>query len=228
MKKTLMLILGMILLIGCTKDDKPEVATIPTITNGTQFWQNINLNVPTYSDGTPIPEVTEPTAWENLRTGAWCYYNNDPANGTIYGKLYNWYAVAGIWNEESITDASQRKQLAPSGYHVPSDAEWTTLITYLGGEAVAGGKMKETGTTHWLSPNTDATNSSGFKGLPGGYRDYDGTFYTIGSLGNWWGSSASESITTSAWDRILFFNYGGAYIFLDDKTLGFSVRCLRD
>ena len=200
---------------------------IPTITNGTQFWQNTNLNVSTYSDGTVIPQVTDPTQWANLTTGAWCYHGNTTANGTTYGKLYNWYAVAGIWNEASKTNASQRKKLAPSGYHVPSDAEWTTLITYLGGVGIAGGKMKSTGTTLWTSPNTGATNSSGFTGLPGGYRFSNGSFgYYVGLFGTWW--SSSESSTTNAWSRLLYYNYGSIGSNMDNKASGFSVRCLRD
>ena len=198
---------------------------IPTITNGTQFWQNTNLNVATYSDGTVIPEVTDPTEWNILTTGAWCYYNNDAATGAIYGKLYNWYAVAGIWNEASKTDASQRKKLAPTGYHVPSDSEWTTLIGYLGG-GVAGGKMKETGTAHWNTPNAEATNTSGFEGLPGGFRYNGGTFGSIGVYGYWW--SSSELSTTLAWTRYLNYYYGSAFSSGSTKDDGFSVRCLRD
>ena len=110
------------------------------VTIGTQVWATVNLDVTTYSDGTAIPEVTNATAWAGLTTGAWCYYNNITANGTTYGKLYNWYAVAGIWDEASKTDATLRKKLAPTGWHVPTDAEWTTLTTFLGGETVAGGK----------------------------------------------------------------------------------------
>src|SRR5690606_33259564 len=117
-----------------------------------------------------IPQVTDPTIWGNLTTGAWCYYNNDPANEIIYGKLYNWYAV------------NDPRGLAPVGWHIPSDSEWTILTDYLGGFEVAGGKMKETGTTHWANPNIGADNSSGFTGLPGGYRAYNSAeFNTIGN-----------------------------------------------
>jgi len=125
---------------------------------GNQTWTLKNLDVSTYRNGDPIPQVQDNTAWANLSTGAWCYYLNNTANGTIYGKLYNWYAV------------NDPRGLAPNGYHIPTDAEWTTLTTYLGGSTLAGGKMKEAGSSHWLSPNTGATNSSGFKGLPGGFR----------------------------------------------------------
>jgi uncharacterized protein (TIGR02145 family) len=165
--------------------------------------------------------------WARLTTGAWCYYNNDYANGATYGKLYNWYAVAGIWNEASKTDATQRKKLAPTGYHVPTDAEWTTLTTYLGGESIAGGKMKATGTSLWNTPNTDATNSSGFSGLPGGCRDYNGTFFVIGYNAYWW--SSSEFNNSNVWYNFLDYYNGNAYRYNDSsKTYGFSVRCLRD
>jgi uncharacterized protein (TIGR02145 family) len=198
-------------------------APMPNVTIGTQIWSSANLDVTTYRDGTPIPQVTDPTAWANLTTGAWCYYNNDPANGTIYGKLYNWYAVAGIHDNDPNTP---NKILAPQGWHVPSDAEWTTLTTFLGGESVAGGKMKSTGTSLWLSPNTAATNESGFTGLPGGYRRFNGTFDGIGTSGNWW--SSLETGTTTAWARNLNYGNGVANRANDGKLYGFSVSCLRD
>ena len=196
----------------------------PSITIGTQTWKTKNLDVATYSDGTPIPQVTDPTQWTNLTTGAWCYYNNDSVNGATYGKLYNWYAVAGIHDTDPNTP---NKKLAPTGYHIPSDAEWTTLTEYLGGQDVAGGKMKEEGTIHWTSPNTDATNSSGFTGLPGGYRNYYlGSFDTIGNRCYWW--SSLEANTSFALGRVLHFNGGNATSFGYYKEDGFSVRCLRD
>lgn len=203
-----------------------SVAPLPNVTIGTQIWSSTNLDVTTYRDGTPIPQVTDPTQWLNLTTGAWCYYNNDPANGAIYGKLYNWYAVAGIHDAASLNDPSLRKQLAPQGWHVPSDAEWTTLTTFLGGVSVAGGKMKSTGTSLWLIPNTAATNESGFTGLPGGGRYDNGAFSSIGNNGIWW--SSSENGTTNAWTRILYYDTGSATSNPYNKKGGFSVRCLRD
>ena len=197
--------------------------TFTTTTIGTQVWTTKNLDVATYSDGTVIPQVADPTAWAALTTGAWCYYNNDSANGTTYGKLYNWYAVAGIHDTDLNTP---NKKLAPTGYHIPSDAEWTTLTTYLEGESVAGGKMKATGTSLWNTPNAVATNSSGFSGLPGGYRGNVGTFDYIGGTGNWWSSSASN--TPNAWYRYLHYDDGGAFRNDLNKGDGFSVRCLRD
>ena len=201
---------------------KRTVAAIPTVTIGTQVWTIKNLDVATYSDGTPIPQVIEESKWEALTTGAWCYYNNDPANGTVYGRMYNWYAVAGIHDNDPNTP---NKKLAPTGYHVPSDAEWTTLTDYLGGE-VAGGKMKETSTAHWVSPNQDATNSSGFTGLPGGVREP--YFGAIGYGGYWWSSSEISELNTKVWTRLLAYYNGWVYISNGRKTIGFSVRCLRD
>jgi uncharacterized protein (TIGR02145 family) len=197
--------------------------SIPSVNIGTQTWTTKNLDIATYSDGTIIPQVTDPTAWSKLTTGAWCHYNNDPVNGTTYGKLYNWYAVAGIHDTDPNTP---NKKLAPTGYHVPTDAEWSTLTTYLGGVFLAGGKMKSAGTTLWTSPNTGATNSSGFTGLPGGGRYNVGTFNLIGSVGFWW--SSSELGTTDALNRHLNYNNDDARIYGDYKKNGFSVRCIKD
>jgi uncharacterized protein (TIGR02145 family) len=170
--------------------------------------------------------VTDPTQWENLTTGAWCYYDNNPANGEVYGKLYNWYAVAGIYDNDPNTP---NKTLAPTGWHVGSDNEWNTLSAFLGGESVASGKMKVTGTEFWASPNSDATNSSGFSGLPGGYRFNQGPFNFINEFGIWW--SSSETSTTDAWGRSL--NYGGsgndnAGSGSANKAFGGSVRLIKD
>lgn len=211
-----------------------DVNTYQSVTNCGLTFTIQNLNVSKYSDGTPIPQVQDPTQWANLTTGAWCYYNNDPANGAIYGKLYNWYAVAGIYDAASLANPALRKKLAPTGWHVPSDAEWSSLINCLdpnadGGNTlpnVAGGKMKSTGTSLWQSPNTAATNESGFTGLPSGCRSVNGTFFIIGSFGYWW--SSSESSTASAWYRYLDYSDGFAIRGDGSKNYGFSVRCLRD
>jgi uncharacterized protein (TIGR02145 family) len=204
------------------------VAAIPTITNGTQYWQTTNLDVTTYRDGTPIPQVTDPIAWGALTTGAWCYYNNTTANGTTYGKLYNWYAVAGIHDNDPNTP---NKILAPSGWHIPTDAEWTTLITYLGGQSVAGGKMKSTGTSLWSAPNTEATNSSSFNGFPGGCRYEYGAFLDIGTDGLWWSLSEFDTSLEDlgpAYYRGLNNSNGGINRNYYNKQGGFSVRCVRD
>ena len=206
-----------------------NLATTPTtatsVTIGTQVWATSNLNVTTYSDGTPITQVTDPAAWAALTTGAWCYYSNVFANRNTYGKLYNWYAVAGIHDTDAATP---NKVLAPTGWHVPTDSEWATLTTFLGGDSVAGGKMKATGTTLWTT-NSGATNSSGFTGLPGGFRLWSGTFNVIGVNGYWWSSSEYVIATTRAWNCILKSSDGTATRANNDtKKFGFSVRCLRD
>jgi uncharacterized protein (TIGR02145 family) len=193
--------------------DTPVVFVAST-TIGTQIWMTNNLDVTTYRDGTVIPQVTDPTAWANLTTGAWCYYANTSSNGTTFGKLYNWYAV------------NDSRGLAPSGWHVPSDAEWTTLTTFLGGTSIAGGNIKESGTTHWSSPNTGADNSSGFTGLPGGFRNSDGTFYNIYGDGNYWSSTLDT--TTNAWTRFTNYVSSSVFRYSHSKLLGFSVRCVKD
>lgn len=189
--------------------------TYPSIVLGNgQEWMSENLRTTTYANGNPIPNVTDNTQWENLTTGAWSHYNNDSQYENPYGKLYNWYTV------------DDPRNVCPTGWHVPTDAEWTILSDYLGGENVAGGKMKSTGTQYWLSPNTDATNESGFSGLPGGLRSFNGTFNDIGNLGYWW--SSTEYITTNAWYRYLSYDSGIVYRYGNYKKDGFSVRCLRD
>jgi uncharacterized protein (TIGR02145 family) len=201
-----------------------------SVTNCGLTFTKQNLNVSKYTDGTPIPQVSDPTQWANLTTGAWCYYNNDPANGAVYGKLYNWYAVVGIYDAASLANPALRKKLAPTGWHVPTDPEWTQLTDCLGGASIAGGKMKATGTLQagtglWQSPNTDATNESGFTGLPAGSRYSGGPFDTIGYVGYWW--SSSESGTADAWFRFLYYN-GFAGRDNGSKKFGISVRCFRD
>ncbi len=198
-----------------------------TVTIGTQVWMKENLKVSKYRNGDPIPTNLDNTSWQNTTSGAYAIYNNDAANNTTYGKLYNWYAVVDSRN------------LCPVGWHVPSDPEWKTLEIYLGmsvtdadiigsrGSAQnIGGKLKSTSTL-WTAPNTGATNESGFSGLPGGFRYVNGTYYGIGYNGNWW-SSTETSTTADAWGRDLGYNNGSSSRTNDDKQDGFSVRCLRD
>ena len=192
--------------------------TYQTVTICSQVWTKTNLNVSRYRNGDIIPQVTDPTAWKNMTTGAWCYYNNATSNGGTYGKLYNWYAVR------------DSRGLAPIGWHIATAVEWTNLTDCLGGIAVAGGKMKETGITHWKNPNTDATNSSGFTGLPGGCRltanGTDFIFSFVGYQGFYW--SSSEYSTTSAWYCSVHYYFGSTTSPYDTKSNGFSIRCLRD
>jgi uncharacterized protein (TIGR02145 family) len=185
----------------------------PTFQIGTQVWMAENLRVTHYRNGNTIPNVTNNTAWAALTTGAYCWYNNDQSTNAKYGILYNWYAV------------NDSRNICPTGWHMPSDAEWTTLTTYLGGESVAGGKMKSVSAL-WASPNTNATNNSGFSGLPGGYRYLDGLFLGIGSVGYWW--TATEGSTNYAWSRILNYSYSDVSRGIVDEAAGVSVRCVRD
>ena len=200
-----------------------------TVAIGQQTWMQQNLNVSRYTDGTPIPQVTDNTEWANLTTGAWCYYNNDVAYGPIYGKLYNWYAVAGIYDAASLANPALRKKLAPAGYHLPSSEEWITLTNFLGGNFVAGGKMKQANTTLWQAPNLGASNETGFSALPGGWRhDYEGTCRNIGVNGYWWTSTLSTT-TTEVMLRYLFYNSsGGPFAGYEQKSSGISVRFVKD
>jgi len=184
-----------------------------TVLIGDQWWTAENLKTTRFADGSVIPNVSGNAAWTQLSTPAWCNYNNSLANDLVYGKLYNWFTV------------SDPRNVCPSGWHAPTDAEWTTLTNFLGGGSVAGGKMKTT--TGWLPPNTGATNESNFSGLPGGYRyANDGAFYSGGLTGYWW--SSSESGTNSAWFRSLIYSTGNATKSGFNKHYGLSVRCLRD
>ena len=200
--------------------------TYNSVIIGTQEWQKENLNVSKYADGTVIPQVTDLNTWLNMLTGAWCYYNNNSVNGPVYGKLYNWYAVMGIYDTASLNNPLLRKKIAPAGWEVPTDAEWTTLTDYLGGESIAGGKMRESGSLHWLSPNTGASNSSGFSALPGGLRQDFRFFDGMTADGYWW--SISEFDTTTAWCRYLVWVSVDIMRFSDTKISGFSVRCLKN
>jgi len=247
---------------------------------GNQIWTTKNLDVATYRNGDAIPQVQDYTAWANLTTGAWCYYANNTANGTTYGKLYNWYAV------------NDPRGLAPKGYHIPTDKEWTMLTDYLGGESVANSKMKSTsrwnsfdvtkpcnvckdwtegyregkeackacanwtedyqgGNTCKLCKDTkiinaakhnclscknsktlpakisgNGTNTSGFSGLSGGFRDYYGNFNSIGANGYWW--SSTEYDFNFAWYRYLGHNNGNVSRSYSNNRFGFSVRCVKD
>ncbi len=190
-----------------------------TVTIGTQTWMAENLKVSKYSDGTTIPNITDNTQWQKNTTGAWSYYINDEAHNTKYGKLYNWYAVSKTTNGN--------KNVCPTGWHVPTDAEWTVLTDYLGGDSIAGSKMKEVGITSWNTPNTDATNISLFTGLPGGSRYYLGDYLNgKGHTSYWW--SSSESGTYDAWGRSLYSNSSNIFRFFYDQSSGFYIRCLKD
>ncbi len=181
---------------------------------GTQTWMAENLKTTAYRNGVTIDNVTDSNLWTVLLTGAWCDYSNTTANGNKYGHLYNWYAVDDI------------RKIAPTGWHVPTDAEWTILPDYLGGESLAGAKLKESGLSHWLYPNNGATNETGFFGLPGALRYPNGLFNSLGYEGNWW--SSNQGNTTSTVGRTL--TSLDSYLFRASglKQYGFSVRCVKD
>jgi uncharacterized protein (TIGR02145 family) len=193
--------------------------TYNTVQIGTQVWMSENLKTSRYRNGGSIPYVVGNSDWQALTTGAWSYYDHDASNNAVYGKLYNWYSTQG-------------DTLCPTGWGVPTDTAWTTLTTYLGGESVAGGKMKSTGTDYWNDPNTGATNESGFSALPGGYRYHVGSFNNIRYSAFFW--SATEDYFNYAWFRSLDGSNGSVYrtsygrggdIY---KSSGASVRCLKD
>ena len=188
----------------------------PIITIGKQVWMKEDLKTTRYSNGDSIGTTTPTTldmTNEPTPKYQWAYDGNE-SNVEIYGRLYTWYA------------ATDDRNICPTGWHVPTDVDWSTLTTYLVGEYVAGGKLKETGITHWKSPNTGATNESGFTALPGGYRYGNGTFYDIGGTGNWW--SSTEVSTNNAWCYTMYNNFRNVNKHYGKKTNGLSGRCIRD
>jgi uncharacterized protein (TIGR02145 family) len=198
--------------------------TYNSVIIGMQCWMTQNLNI-----GTAILESQDQT--NNTVIEKYCY-NNSTANCDVYGGLYQWAEMVQYINGATNTTSwspvptGNLQGICPSGWHLPGDAEWSSLTTYLGGESVAGGKMKETGTTHWLTPNTGATNSSGFTALPGGYRYTDGNPYFLPLGGYFW--SASDYAAPHAWGRYLYYTNAGVFRNYYIKSYGYSVRCLRD
>jgi uncharacterized protein (TIGR02145 family) len=186
-----------------------------TINIGNQVWMKENLRATKLNDGTNILLETDNATWISLTNPAYCWYNNDESsNKNIYGALYNWFTV-------------ETGKLCPAGWRVPSYDDWFTLIYLLGGESIAGGKLKETGTTHWTSPNAGATDEYGFTALPSGDRiGADGGFFNLGGYAVYW--SSDQSSTTQSIDQVLVFDDSNFRIGYDNKTAGFSVRCVRD
>jgi uncharacterized protein (TIGR02145 family) len=211
---------------GCTKNPEAPQPVIGTFSDtdgnvyhavsiGTQVWMVENLKTTRFNDGAAIPLVTDSGAWSALATPGYCWYGNDSAtNKDVYGALYNWFAV-------------NSGKLAPAGWHVPTDSEWTVLTNYLGGASVAGGPLKEAGTAHWAFPNSGATNASGFTALPGGYRNPNGAFFYLGHDGYWWSSTVYDS--ADSWYRGMSY-YGAANVGRQsyDNVYGLSVRCVRN
>jgi uncharacterized protein (TIGR02145 family) len=220
----LFIMVVMLVAQGCKKEHD-NISSANTVTDidgnvyhfdtiGTQIWLLENLKVTHYRNGDSIPNVTSNKVWEHLKTDAYCDYKNNDSITNIYGRMYNWWAV------------NDPRNICPEGWHIPVYAEWWVLVNYLGGEAVAGGKMKETGEIHWTY-NYRATNESGFTGLPGGYRShYGGDCIDLGQNANWWTASEKDSI----WAPFCTLLWYDAYFHRDQemKTSGFNIRCVKD
>lgn len=191
-----------------------EPTEITGVKIGNQIWMTQNLKVAFFRNGDSVPYVKTAEDWEKAgkeQKPAWCYYNNDPANDSKYGKLYNWYAV------------NDARGLAPAGWHIPSDLEWKQLTDYIGGNEAAGKKLKSA--SGW-ELNGNGTNESGFSGLPGGYR-YDYGFFNYGGLfAVWWASPVEY--TSFAWLYYQAYNFGNAFRYFPNKAFGFSVRCVKN
>jgi uncharacterized protein (TIGR02145 family) len=217
---------------SCNKEDDNNTFTDPRdrnvykiVTIGNQVWMAENLKY--------LPSVIEPTTrsktipyyyvYGNINTGVTEAKKTEKYS--TYGVLYNWPAAMN-GEASSITNPSRIQGVCPTGWHLPSDAEWTELTDYLGGNTVAGGKLKETGTTHWLSPNEGATNEIGFTALPGGGLYNDGQFDNYGEVGLWW--SSTEADVNSAYTRVMFDDLNLVTKAASYKELGASVRCIRD
>jgi uncharacterized protein (TIGR02145 family) len=186
-----------------------------TVQIGTQIWLRSNLKTTKFNNGDPIPNITDNTAWSALTTPGYASYDNNLSNSSTYGLLYNWYT------------AIDSRNVCPIGWHMPTESDWSTIISFLGGELVAGGKMKVTGTSLWKSPNSSATNSTAFSGLPGGFRDQSGTFFLITEYCPWW--SATLAVTDYPWAYDLRYNSAKITVSsTNNKNRGFAIRCVKD
>ena len=200
-------------LIGSITDIDGNIYS--TVSIGMQVWMAENLKVTKYNDGTSIPLVTSSSDWTYYATPGYCWYSNDELSyKKSYGALYNWYSV-------------NTGKLCPTGWHVPTDSQWTILTNYLGDISLAGEKLKEEGTANWNVPNTGATNETKFSALPGGYRSFSsGTFFSIKVSGCWWSSTENNGI--ASWVRAIFNNSSAVSILSAEKGYGESVRCIKD
>lgn len=182
-----------------------------TVKIGTQIWMAENLRTATYNNGTAIPNVTNGSTWSGLTSGAWCYYNNNSSYNIPYGKLYNWYTMVSLNN------------LCPTGWRTPTETDYTTLFNYLATDIA--GKLKDAGTTYWISSNTGATNETGFKHLPGGNRTSTGSFDYLSELGYLWTRSGPTFN-----GKYFYMNYSSTTVIFGDgdRKAGYSVRCIKD
>ena len=216
----IVMVLVLILTNSCKKDEEPPVIkdsdgnVYTSVTIGTQVWMVENLKTTKLNDGSTITYITDDNEWDKLITPGFGWWDNDKANyKDPYGAYYNWETV-------------KSGKLCPSGWHVPSDTEWAKLISYLGGENVAGGKLKETGTAHWESPNTGATNETGFTLVGGGFRNWYGSYTDFGTSSVLWSSTEYDAEQAWAvWCSNWSTEAGRAYI---HKTAGYNVRCLKN
>ncbi len=218
--KALSLIMLFALLFSCNKNDHDEEIITDVDGNiyhsvviGNQTWMLENLKTTKYNDGTEIPNLEENEEWELMDSGAYCNYDNIESNGEQYGRLYNWHAV-------------NTGKLAPKGWRIATDSDWTILTDFLGGLKVAGGEIKEAGTIHWDATNVGATNSSGFTALPGGSRYFDGYFTVINRGAIWWTSTSEDE--RQAWFRSTMHNIIHIRRDIYDYRNGHSVRCIKE
>ena len=234
MKKILIgfIAIGLLMFVGCEKeeDETTETSsedssieygegatdidgnTYKSVIIGEQEWMVENLKTSKYNDGTAIPNVIGNTDWQALSTGAWSHYDNDNQHNATYGKLYNWYAV-------------ETGKLCPTGWHVPTDAEWTVLTDYLAVDGHSGTEGTALKSTSGWEDDLNGTDNYGWLGLPGGFRHFNGFFFSVGGFGSWWSSSHYDA---DAWDRGLYSDFDGVDRTNGPKKKGLSVRCLRD
>jgi uncharacterized protein (TIGR02145 family) len=250
MKNTIYLLASVILLLSCKKEssnpssNKSTNSTTNTTTStakygngvtdldgykyktvviGNQEWMGENLKVSKYNDGTVIPNIIDNTQWSKLTTGAWCYNNNNNiSNDLKFAKLYNWYALSPTTNGN--------KNVCPTGWHVPTDNDWSIMTDFLGGEAVAGGKLRDVGESSWNSSSSSNTNPYLFTALPGGQRDSDGNFTSIGNYGSWWSNTESTQyyFNISSWARSMEGSGSNISRLGTVKGYGLSIRCIKD
>jgi uncharacterized protein (TIGR02145 family) len=215
------IIIGIILFQSCEKEKKPGLPMdgdgneYDTVVIGTQVWLDENLKTTKYRDGRPIQLITENTQWAQTTLAAYCWLNNYQGLKESYGALYNW-------------NAAKLDFICPDGYHIPTIDEWNILINYLGGQEIAGGKLKETGTMFWLSPNTGATNESGFSARAGGVRYNDGGFMGPKDQGTWWTATPNTNDERYAWRVSVKYSDAQVYTSHFPKTTGYSVRCIKN
>ena len=227
------LLISLVLIGGCKKDEKSTTTNAVILTDnsvvdvdgnkyktvkiGGQTWMAENLKTKKYSNGDVIIKVTDSVQWSGLASGAYCIYGNSSNLDQIntYGLLYNWYVVY------------DNRNVCPTGWHVPADAEWTVLVDYLGGEELAGGKLKEVDTTHWANPNNGATDEKGFKALPAGVRHFKGVYFDVKKGTQYWSSTMSTTVNM-AWMRQIFGGNPELNRDVDDKKYGMSIRCVKD